>query len=292
MMTGLRKSLLRVVAIVPVLCISSLVWAEEIRISGITEPLRDIDLALPVSGTVSAIEVKEGDAVAEGQVLLRLRSDLEQLEVKRMKLLWRFNDKLDTARKREKLLRRQLEATKRLYDNGRAVSLEEYELKQFEVLEATLERKQLETSKSLEKIEYDTAREKLALRMLRAPAGGVVTLIEVEPGEAVEASGRVMRLVDTSRVQFVGAVREEQSGNLELDQEVQLEIRSALGVIQRSGRVNYVSPVVDSASGLMEIKVLVANGDAAIRPGVPAELVLATDSAVLMSDDAVAGTTR
>ncbi len=257
-----------------ILLLSSLSWATEIRISGVTEPLRDIDLALPVGGTVSSIQVREGETVKQGQTLLRLRSVLEELDVKRMKRVWRFNDKLETARKREALLIRQLEATKRLYDNGRSVSLEEYEVKQFEVLAANLELKQLKTAKALEKIEFDTARERLAQRILQAPSGGVVTLIDVDEGEAVEASRKVMRLVDISKCLFVSAVREEESGGLSLNQKVRLEIRSASGVLQRTGQVSFISPVVDSASGLMEIKVLIDNSDGAIRPGVPATLLL------------------
>jgi len=248
------------------------VQAEMLPINGIIEPISDIALALPVTGTVASIYVTEGDRVKAGDVLLQLNSHLQTLEVERRQILLESQDNLITARKKETLLKHQVNSARRLYHKNQAISLEDYQKKQLEALNASLERDQLETTEALEKIEFNQAQEKVNERILRAPMDGIITQISIEKGETVEASIAVIRLVDVSKCRFVGALPERQSAQLTLGSRLKLKTETAQGLITRTVTVNFISPVVDPASGLMEFKAILDNQDFQIKPGIPATI--------------------
>jgi multidrug efflux pump subunit AcrA (membrane-fusion protein) len=61
--------------------------------------------------------------------------------------------------------------------------------------------------------------------------------------------------------------------NLQPGQQVNLEIDAGRGApVQLAGKVNFVSPVVDPASGLMKVKVIFENSNGAVRPGVAGKM--------------------
>ncbi len=70
------------------LCQPQLLHAEQVGISGFTEPAQDSALGLSITGRVTKIHVAEGEKVKQGQLLLQLDQELEQSEVQRRKLLW------------------------------------------------------------------------------------------------------------------------------------------------------------------------------------------------------------
>jgi multidrug efflux pump subunit AcrA (membrane-fusion protein) len=57
-------------------------------------------------------------------------------------------------------------------------------------------------------------------------------------------------------------------------QPVKLEIESGSSALSVEGRVDFVSPVVDPASGLLKVKVLFENREGKIRPGVAGVMIL------------------
>jgi RND family efflux transporter MFP subunit len=118
--------------------------------------------------------------------------------------------------------------------------------------------------------EYGIAVQQLAQRQLGAPFSGAITEVLLKPGAAVAPYQPLVRLVDTSRCYFVGHVDGVAAAGLRLDEPVKIELD---GGQTMAGKICYISPVVDAASGLARIKAIFDNSNGEIRPGLAARMV-------------------
>ncbi len=254
--------------------VSPVFGQEKISISGITESIRDVNLSLSVTGTVSSIFYKEGSYVKKGRVILELDKRLEGLEVLRRKLIWESKAELESAEARVLTLKSLLESTRKLFESTRSVSREELEEKELEYKLAVSEQKRLEVEEEKQRIEYDMALENLRKRRLESPIGGVIIKLFLDVGESNEPEQPLVHLVDTSRCLLVSNVEEQLGRTLRKGQPVELKIRTGSGSIAKRGIIAFVSPVVDPASGLLEVKAEFENKNGAVRPGVEGFMLL------------------
>jgi len=224
------------------LAIGSAGAADTKSVNGITEPFMDVELGASVAGIVHSELFKEGDIVKKGDVIVELDKQLEQLEVERRKAVMDQN-------------KMTFESTRTLSQNTKSVSKEE------------LAKKEAEYNVSV--AEYGIAVEQLAHRKIVAPFSGAITEIQLHPGAACAPYQSVVRLVDTTRCYFVGQIEGKSASSLRLDQPVKIEMDG--GAIA-TGKISFISPVVDPASGLAKIKALFDNADGKIRPGLAAKL--------------------
>ena len=221
--------------------------AETYRASGITEPVADILISTPVAGIVAEIKYGEGMFVKSNAVILTLDKRLEELEATRRKVV-------EDNRKQD------YESTLTVYEKTKSVSREEVDKKKadYEVAVA----------------EHDTALEQLSRRQITAPCSGVVAELPLDVGESCQAYQPVVRLVDTRQCYFVSNVEAKPAGRLKPGQEVKLEIDTTSGTTALTGKVVFLSPVVDPASGLQKLKVLFDNADGKVRPGLAGKLLI------------------
>ena len=199
------------------------------------------------------------------------------------------------------LLKADVEATRSLFKNSKSVSKDDLEKKELEYKKAiadydkvlvTEDREKLEhqqaiteydktvATKEREKIEYDLAVEALRRRQVFAPFGGQVVEFFKKAGESCQVSDKLVRLVDTSRCHFVVNLDARLGNRLRLGDALPLELESGDAVVKLTGRVAFISPVVDSASGLLKIKVLFENADGKIRPGGAGRVIVTEDARV------------
>jgi multidrug resistance efflux pump len=118
--------------------------------------------------------------------------------------------------------------------------------------------------------EYDIAVQELAHRQVVAPFSGSITEVSLHIGAACGPYQPLVRLVDTTRCYFEGHVDGKDAGRLHLDQPVKIEIDGTEAPV--IGKICFISPVVDPASGLARVKALFQNDDGKIRPGIAAKL--------------------
>lgn len=221
--------------------------AEQLVAAGITEPICDVVLSPSVPGLVSSCKYKEGDFVQSGAVIIELDSRLEQLEVERRKLAME-------SKKTE------WEAIKKLSERS-SISVRKEELEK------------AETDYKIAVTEYHMATEQLRKKTIAASCAGYIAEIVRDPGEAADEYQPIVRVVDTRQCYFTSNVEAKAAGHLKLDRTVKLEIQGAGKVVELSGKVIFLSPVVDPASGLQKVKVLFDNSDGRIRPGVAGKMV-------------------
>jgi RND family efflux transporter MFP subunit len=235
---------------------------------GVTEPFLDVLLSAPVAGTVAKLHVKEGDLVKEGQVLLELRKQQEELEVARRKLLMESKSELDSARAKVDTLKTDLDGTRKLFEATKSVSKDDVMKKELEYKQAVAEVDRLQTAEDREVIEWEIAKQFLAERSLLSPLTGHVVDLVRDVGEDCKAQDPMLRIVDTRQFYFVSNVEARTGYHLKVGQEVRVDVEAGRETVQVKGRINFVSPVVDPASGLLRVKVLCPNTDGKVRPGV------------------------
>lgn len=217
-------------------------------VNGITEAQNDVVLSSSLPGIIGNRPLKEGDTVKAGQPVIELDKKLEELEVTRRKHV-------------ADLRKTDLDRTRSLFEkNSVSVSRDEMDKKIAEHAVAALE--------------YDLAKEQLVRRQILAPFNGTVTALLLEVGEACQAQQPLARLVDTSKCFFISNIEARAGYNLKVGQTVKLEIEAGDKMLQVSGSVFFVSPVVDPASGLMRVKVIFDNAEGKIRPGVAGRMLL------------------
>jgi RND family efflux transporter MFP subunit len=234
-----------VFSILPLLFLSASAAAAPRVVLGITEPYMDVQLSTPVQGTVHVQHFDEGAEVEEGKVILELDSKLEELE---------------TQRRREVMERNQsdFEATKTLFERTKAVSKEEFDKRRMEF--------------NVSVAEFGIAEEQLKRRKIVAPFSGSIVEITLQPGASCEPYQPLVRLADTKRCFFVGHIEGTAAAGLKVGQEVKIEV---VGVNEAVvGTLAFISPVVDSASGLARVKAIFENAEGTIRPGLAAKMIL------------------
>ena len=217
---------------------------EALVINGITEPLLDVTLTVSVPGIIRSEPFNEGVTVKKGQVVLELDKKLEEFEA----------DKRKAAMEQAKS---ELESTRMVHETTKSVSDQELKKK--------------ETDYNVAVAEYGTAAEELARRQVIAPFDGTIAEISLRTGAACAPYQPIARLVDTSRFYFVGHLDGKLTPRLTLDQPVSLDIAGTRTV---AGKICFISPVVDPASGLATVKAIFENADGAIRPGLAAKLTV------------------
>jgi RND family efflux transporter MFP subunit len=215
--------------------------------TGITEPYLHVTSSAPVPGIVTVRHFEEGEVVKEGQAILELDKSLEEFEKVRR-----------TSIADEK--KRDYDSTAVLFEKTKSVSKEDLLKKESDFKVAAAER--------------DIAAEQLRRRIITAPFTGQITEITVEVGEACQAYQPLVRLVDTSRCYFISNLEAKLAARLKLEQFVKLEVETGAAPVTVTGKIIFISPVVDPASGLVKIRVVFENKDGKVRPGLAAKLLL------------------
>lgn len=234
----------------------------------ISEPLSAVTLVSSIIGQVETRPVKEGDHVKKGAVVLVLENKSEKLEAERRKLVWKDTTALKASSLREKMLKNLYDSSKLLYSKNGSVSLDELQKSELDYQLSMADRQHLELLEKQEKLDYQLAASILEKRYVKAPIDGTVTRFHLREGEGCEVNQPLVEIVDESRGLVVANLIEPIGRNLRKGQDLTIDLKSGQGTVTKEGRVIYLSPVVDPASGLMEVKVEFDNSDGTIRLGV------------------------
>ncbi|MCD6051674.1 MAG: Membrane-fusion protein-like protein [Verrucomicrobia bacterium] len=236
--------------------------------AGVTEPFMDVTLSATVAGTVEKRLVKEGDAIKVGQVLLEMKKRQEELEVKRRKLIADSKAELQAAEARVVTVKTDLDSTRKLFEATKSISKDDLAKKELEFQLSVAEVDRLKMTEDREVIEADMAAELMKDRVITSPVTGHVVEFFRQVGEDCKAQEPLMRVVDTRQFYFISNVEAKAGYNLKNGDTVQLQIEAGSKMIPVTGKISFVSPVVDPASGLLKIKVLCDNANGQVKPGV------------------------
>ncbi len=189
------------------------------------------------SGVMVQLLAEEGQVVRKGQVLARLDGDRVRLEAERSAATV---NKLENNYRRSQKLRQE-----------KLVSADSDEQIRYE-LEAA-------------RVSLALARLELSYTNIIAPINGVVAQRMVKPGNLISLNAPVFRIVDNSRLEAVLNVPEREMAVLKPGMPLRMAVDAIPGQVFE-GKVDRVSPVVDSGTGTFRV-VCAFTGNEMLRPG-------------------------
>jgi len=217
---------------------------------GLVLPIREVTIASPVEARVEALNAREGDRVEAGATLVELYAEMEKLEARRAAA---------AVEKREF----EYKSSQNLFQD-KVISEDE----------ALQSRVELD----LAKLTFEMAEERVALRRLQAPISGVVVERLFERGEMVRPSEPILEIVDLTEVFVQFYVRAEDLTAVRVGGQASVTFPGIEDKSVWSGAVEFIDPRVDAASGLLRVRIRLANPDGVIKAGLRARVSLDSEN--------------
>jgi len=240
---------------------------------GVLYPHHEWQLSAAVAGLVDEVTVMRGDSVRSGQPLLHLESASQRIETERRRVIWENQAELESLRERLVILERMFVNARTLFQESGSISQDELSRMEVELLALRGRQRELQADRERQRLEWRLAEAELQQRSVHAPSDGVISRIEVNRGEWVSPGEPVLALVDLSVLELRANVPASAIAAVERGTWLAVDLPS-LGLEQAGARVkvDFVSPVADAGSGLVEIRLLLENPDPRLRPGLQAIL--------------------
>lgn len=193
---------------------------EKVTASGVVQPETEIIISPDVAGEIIELNVEEGDPVVEGMILVKIRPDNLQSALDRARANLNqqkanlSSSRASVARNKAQLTQAEL-AYKRAQDLKKENVISEadfetakanYEVAQQNLLSAEESVKAAEFIVKSSEATVSEAEENVRLTIVRAPASGTISKLNVEKGERVVgtqqmAGTEMMRIADLTQMQ-------------------------------------------------------------------------------------------
>lgn len=244
------------------------------RTEAFTEPFHTVELSPAEPGILAKLFVDEGDAVKAGDVLATLDSRVLEVSVKIARQAMESRGRLKAAAAEHTLKLQRLEKLKALKTQGYAFQ-DELERAAADVEVAEANRLAAEEQQAVDALQFEKTQAELQLRTLRSPIDGVVAKRHHEEREFISPPDSVvLTVVQLDPLRIVFPVPTAAAVKLRKNQSV--TVRFPETEQDAVGRVDLVSPTTDAESGLVRVKVLVANPSGQYRCGV--RVILSIDT--------------
>lgn len=226
--------------------------AEKLSISGELQPVSRVVIRAREAGKILDMNVRDGQAVKAGDVLVRFETDDLQSA-----LLQRQSDR-DAAEAELTLAMQALTRTEQLAAKNIA-SAEQLDKAKSDVVVKTARVQSLSA-------QADIARLALSNAEIRAPFSGTVTRRLAEAGARVGADGELLTLVDTSVLEAKVLVATRDIPRVALGQTAELEIDGISGQTVPS-TVERISPVAEDGTRFVAVYLRLVNHDGRLWGG-------------------------
>jgi multidrug efflux system membrane fusion protein len=236
--------------------------AAQVSYTGDVRARYETALGFRVPGKLIARNVEVGTQVKRGALLGRLDPSDYQLNIEAAR------SQLAAARSDFLQAEDDLKRYKDLYEK-RFISAAEFDRKQtaFDVSKAKLEQAQAQLGVNQNQSAYTA---------LRADHNGIITALEAEVGQVLNAGQPVLRLARPEEKEVVVSVPESRLHELKSAQQVVVTLWASPGVKFR-GRIREVSPSADPVTRTYTVKVTVVDRAPAIQLGMTANVLLGSD---------------
>ncbi len=243
--------------------------------SGLIYPLHDLTLSASVSGLVMKRSVLPGQEVRAGQLLLQLDDRLQSIESNRRRVILEDQSEVQATRERLQILETLLNDSRAVYERTKSISKDELLRLEAEHLASRGRLDQLVEQKKREALDYQSAEGERLQRHISSPIAGVITKVVPQVGEWAKAGDPMLHLVDTSVAVLRLAVPHQVASSLSIGAQQLIRLESGSSVTEVTGRIKFVSPVADPASGLVQVEVNFNNPGRLIKTGIKGTIDIA-----------------
>ena len=213
-------------------------WQPEIRAVGTLRAARGADLALDIAGLVTVVNVKSGDEVKQGQLLLQLRDSEDIAQLHQLEAAANLSQVSYERAKQEIAVQ---VISKADYDNAAA---------DLKVKQAAVVQQQVNVSK----------------KQLRAPFAGRAGIVTINPGTYLNSGTVIVTLQELDPVYVDFFVPQKQLAEVRTGQSVTLTLDAFKGK-SFAGTVNAISPKIDADTRNVQVEARVPNPDRVLSPG-------------------------
>lgn len=258
---------------------------------------KNVVLRSEVGGVVKNLYAAEGRHVRQGDILVELddreyRLNLERLEAQRLRYLselflerqFSVTEEPPAPSIVDKLTKAQADYD-RVSEGFKSGVASQADLEKAQaalelaLIEAGRKKDEVQAAtKGLTQAEVDVKIARLSLEKtrIRAPFAGIVTDLKLSPNERLDAGRELFTLVDISRIKVKAKVLESEVGKVVAGREVDLRF-SAFPGRSFKGRIEAVSPVIDTEDKTCGVYVAMDNPSEEIKPGMHAEVEFPTE---------------
>lgn len=225
-------------ASVSTMVVETSAWQPKLSSVGNVRAFRGVDLSTEIGGLVQNVSIKSGMDVKEGELLIKL------------------NDASDVA---------QLNSLKALADLAQVIN--ERDRQQLEI--QAISKNVFDTSKADAKSKQAQVEQQTALvakKNLKAPFGGRVGIVMINPGQFVNPGDKLLTLQTLDPIFVDFNLPQSNAEQIQVGQEIVVTTDAFKGA-SFTGKITAVSPKVDTNTRNIQIEAQLANPDKKILPG-------------------------
>ncbi len=225
-------------------------------LDGVLQPWKISQVACVEAGLLESLDVKLGQAVSAGQPLARLESSALEKQLAIVQAQAAATGRQAAAEADAELNRRRVEALSAARENRYSSQSE------LERAQADLKISQARFASELEeqqvlRLQVARLEHQIKQRTVVAPLDGLVTQFHKELGEFVSpTSPEVLQISDVSRLRASFFLKHTEVNQISKLQKVRVRLSDGS---EQEAEVEYIAPVADAESGLIEVRVLLDN---------------------------------
>lgn len=223
-----------------------------------------VDIYSEISGRIVTLNIREGQPVAKGSLLVKIYDGDLQAQLQKFKVV-------------EENARRTEERNKQLLERG-GISQQEYDI--------------IVTNLKGTLADIDLTKAALRRTEIRAPFAGVIGIRNVSPGAVVSPQTLIARLQQLNPLKLDFTVPERYSSSVRGGERINFTVEGSLAGF--TGQIYAIEPDVDVETRSLRIRARVANTSRDLRPGAFAKvnLVFREDKALTIPSQALLPQTR
>ena len=197
--------------------------------SGRIQPETEVIIRPDVSGEIIELNVREGDFIREGDLLLRIKPDIYQARIDELRAtLLSQQSRMEEARANMLQARSEFQKSEQLYEKDLISETEYNQTKTtYEARQSNLKAAEYQIQSA--QAQLRRAEEELQQTVIRAPRDGTISRLSVEEGERVlgnaqTAGTEMMRIARLNQMEVEVDVNENDIVNVSLDDDVDIEV--------------------------------------------------------------------
>ncbi|MFC3616294.1 efflux RND transporter periplasmic adaptor subunit [Lutimaribacter marinistellae] len=239
-------------------------------VSCLIEPDKVIRLSTPVAGIVDSVAVDRGDRVAEGQVVARLDTGLEEIAVAIARKRAADDAQIASIEAQIDFLDAQARRNEQLVKRN-AVSRTQAEEARLEARLAERELDKARLEKDLAGLQLAEAEARLDQKIVRSPVDGVVMERLLNPGEYREGEAHILTIARLDQLRVEAFVPISYYDRLELGQTLTILPEAPLDT-PHPAQITVIDQVFDAATATVGVRLMLDNSGFELPAGLRCEL--------------------